>query len=63
MGRGKQRAKHAKIAREIKYQRIQTDFAALEQELAGADGANGGDADADFTGADTDPLDDRPRTS
>jgi hypothetical protein len=31
--RGKERAKHAKVARELKYQEIQTDFAALEREL------------------------------
>ena len=33
MGRGRQKAKQAKVARELKYQSIQTDFAALEREL------------------------------
>lgn len=33
MGRGRQRAKAAKIARELKYQTIPTDLAALQREL------------------------------
>lgn len=33
MGRGRQRAKQAKIARELKYQTIPTDLAALQREL------------------------------
>jgi Protein of unknown function (DUF3073) len=34
MGRGKQKAKHAKVARELKYQTVDTDFAALQRELS-----------------------------
>jgi hypothetical protein len=34
MGRGRQRAKHAKIARELKYFSPETNYQALEQELA-----------------------------
>ena len=34
MGRGRQRAKHAKIARDIKYFSPDTNYRALEQELA-----------------------------
>ena len=34
MGRGRQRAKHAKIARDLKYYSPDTNYRALEQELA-----------------------------
>lgn len=34
MGRGRQRAKHAKIARDLKYYSPETNYRALEQELA-----------------------------
>jgi hypothetical protein len=34
MGRGRQRAKHAKIARELKYFSPETNYRALEQELS-----------------------------
>ena len=34
MGRGRQRAKHAKIARDLKYFSPETNYRALEQELA-----------------------------
>jgi hypothetical protein len=34
MGRGKQKAKQAKVARELKYSSIDTDFAALQRELS-----------------------------
>jgi len=33
MGRGRQRAKQTKVARELKYRSISTDFASLEEEL------------------------------
>ena len=36
MGRGRQKAKHTKVARELKYFSPQTDYSALERELAGA---------------------------
>ena len=34
MGRGRQKAKHTKVARELKYFSPQTDYSALERELA-----------------------------
>ena len=55
MGRGRQRAKQAKIARDLKYQTIPTDLAALQRELTsgpavpdhreGASGPDGFDDD------------------
>ena len=38
MGRGRQRAKQAKVARELKYFSPDTDYAALQRELAGPEG-------------------------
>ena len=35
MGRGRAKAKQTKVARELKYQSHQTDFASLAQELHG----------------------------
>lgn len=35
MGRGRQKAKQTKVARELKYYTPQTDIRALEQELVG----------------------------
>lgn len=35
MGRGRQKAKHTKLARELKYIEIETDYNALQQELTG----------------------------
>ncbi|MFK4729085.1 DUF3073 domain-containing protein [Agromyces mediolanus] len=37
MGRGRQKAKHTKVARELKYFSPDTDYNALERELAGSD--------------------------
>jgi hypothetical protein len=34
MGRGRQKAKHTKVARELKYFSPDTNLSALEQELA-----------------------------
>ncbi len=34
MGRGRQKAKQTKVARELKYQRLDTDYDALQRELA-----------------------------
>jgi hypothetical protein len=34
MGRGRQKAKHTKVARELKYFSPETNYGALEQELA-----------------------------
>ena len=36
MGRGRQRAKHTKVARKLKYFSPETDYAALERELTSA---------------------------
>ncbi|WP_286218681.1 DUF3073 domain-containing protein [Paraoerskovia sediminicola] len=33
MGRGRQKAKHTKVARELKYYSPETNYAALEREL------------------------------
>jgi hypothetical protein len=38
MGRGRQRAKQAKVARELKYFSPDTDYAALQRELGGGAG-------------------------
>lgn len=48
MGRGRQKAKATKQAREIKYFTPDTDLSALERELAQARGENteGGDSEA-----------------
>jgi hypothetical protein len=49
MGRGKQKAKQAKVARQLKYSSIDTDFAALQRELSVPHSAerDSGSADAD----------------
>ncbi len=39
MGRGRAKAKQTKVARELKYRPTGTDFASLERELRGSDGA------------------------
>jgi hypothetical protein len=36
MGRGRQKAKHTKVARELKYLTPNTDLSQLERELLGA---------------------------
>ena len=36
MGRGRQKAKQTKVARELKYYSPHTDYQALERELTGA---------------------------
>ena len=41
MGRGRQKAKHTKVARELKYFSPNTDLGALERELGTTDEANG----------------------
>jgi hypothetical protein len=37
MGRGRAKAKQTKVARELKYQTHETDFASLAQELRGSE--------------------------
>jgi hypothetical protein len=48
MGRGRQKAKQTKVARDLKYRPVQTDFASLERELRGKDdhSQQGNDEDA-----------------
>ena len=38
MGRGRQKAKHTKVARELKYFSPDTNYSALERELTGSTG-------------------------
>ncbi|MCF8548381.1 MAG: DUF3073 domain-containing protein [Pontimonas sp.] len=40
MGRGRQKAKHTKVARELKYYSPDTDLSQLEKELATSQGEN-----------------------
>lgn len=40
MGRGRQKAKQTKVARDLKYQTHDTDFGALARELHGSEGAS-----------------------
>lgn len=35
MGRGRAKAKQTKVARELKYRSVETDFSSLERELRG----------------------------
>lgn len=37
MGRGRAKAKQTKVARELKYRSIDTDFSSLERELSGGE--------------------------
>lgn len=37
MGRGRAKAKQTKVARELKYRSVHTDFSSLEQELRGGE--------------------------
>jgi Protein of unknown function (DUF3073) len=39
MGRGRSKAKQTKVARRLKYQTFDTDFASLQRELSGAERA------------------------
>jgi len=54
MGRGRQKAKHTKVARELKYFSPDTNYSALERELAEA----GGHSDYDDIAAKYAELDD-----
>lgn len=45
MGRGRQKAKHTKVARELKYFSPDTNYSALEREL-GASSSSASDEDA-----------------
>ena len=45
MGRGRQKAKHTKVARELKYFSPDTNYSALERELAAAEAAKAASED------------------
>ncbi|MGA4508773.1 DUF3073 domain-containing protein [Propionibacteriaceae bacterium G1746] len=42
MGRGRAKAKQTKVARDLKYRTVDTDFASLERELRSSDSSAGG---------------------
>ena len=44
MGRGRQKAKQTKVARELKYYSPETDYDSLQRELAGGSGHSSGPA-------------------
>ncbi|WP_129667116.1 DUF3073 domain-containing protein [Phytoactinopolyspora endophytica] len=50
MGRGRAKAKQTKVARQLKYQTLETDFDALQRELRGEEGTDGrsDDYEADY---------------
>ncbi len=48
MGRGRQKAKQTRVARELKYRSMETDFASLEEELRRQDQGTIPDAYADL---------------
>jgi hypothetical protein len=60
MGRGRAKAKQTKVARQLKYQSPNTDLAALQRELGGSGGSEGGfdDRHPDYRDDDTDDDDD-----
>jgi hypothetical protein len=45
MGRGRQKAKQQKVARQLKYFSPDTDYSALQRELTGSTGSNGNAVD------------------
>jgi len=45
MGRGRQKAKQQKVARQLKYYSPDTDYSALQRELTGSTGSNGNAVD------------------
>ena len=49
MGRGRQKAKHTKVARELKYFSPETNYTDLERELStGSDAVHSGWSEEDF---------------
>jgi hypothetical protein len=63
MGRGRAKAKQTKVARELKYQSHQTDFASLAQELHGTESAPAGRAEPVEEPDEYDKWSDYPDTS
>lgn len=47
MGRGRQKAKHTKVARELKYFSPDTDYSGLQRELSGHTPEPQGESDED----------------
>jgi hypothetical protein len=63
MGRGRAKAKQTKVARELKYRSVETDFSLLERELQGeSDGHSVPPAYADLVD-EQDEDDDQPGTA
>ncbi|SDU77912.1 Protein of unknown function [Arcanobacterium phocae] len=52
MGRGRQRAKQRKVARDLKYFSPETDYAALERELVAKSSASSADDASDESDSD-----------
>lgn len=63
MGRGRQKAKHTKVARELKYFSPATDYGALERELAGGGPYDEGELTkwSEYLDEDVVPPDDPPQ--
>ena len=61
MGRGRAKAKQTKVARDLKYQSIQTDFGALAQELHGSTSHQAGDGEDAASDDDDTWVDSRTR--
>lgn len=60
MGRGRQKAKQTKVARQLKYYSPETDYERLRRELHG-DRPEPTDESPDHEDADDDDWDDEPR--
>ena len=52
MGRGRAKAKQTKVARDLKYRTIETDFEQLQRELHGESGQRSRDREPDEDEAD-----------
>ena len=60
MGRGRQKAKQTKVARELKYFSPDTDLSALQRELASNRGSSDGDLYARYSSDEPEDSDDDP---
>jgi len=58
MGRGRSKAKQTKVARRLKYQTFDTDFASLQRELSGAERAELEAQEAEAVDEDDDEYED-----
>jgi len=58
MGRGRQKAKQQKVARQLKYSRQDPDLLALQRELTGSTGSSGNAVDDDALEDDEDESSD-----